>query len=66
MKPTICPLDNRPCERNCPDRYRHDPAGGCYLTTVVEYGAQIIWAGGDDVVIMFNARQKSRCQRCEH
>ena len=28
MKQLICPLDNRPCERDCPDRYKDRPEGG--------------------------------------
>lgn len=42
MKEIICPLDGRPCEKNCPDRYRDQPEGGCWITTAQELGAQVI------------------------
>lgn len=25
MKQRICPLDGKPCEKKCPDRYKDDP-----------------------------------------
>ncbi len=33
----ICPLDGRPCDPNCPDRYQDDPAGGCLTATLMEH-----------------------------
>ena len=33
MKDIICPLDGKPCEKDCPDRYIDHPGGGCFLTT---------------------------------
>lgn len=33
----ICPLDGRPCDPDCPDRYQDDPAGGCLTATLMEY-----------------------------
>lgn len=32
----LCPIDQMPCEKNCPDRYRDRPEGGCLLTTLLE------------------------------
>lgn len=51
MKQVICPLDNRPCERDCPDRYIDTP--GCFLTTAQELGANILDFGGGDVGMLF-------------
>lgn len=34
MKQRICPLDGKPCEKSCPDRYPNDPRGGCILVAV--------------------------------
>ena len=42
MKDVICPIDGRPCEMDCPDRYLEQPGGGCALTTAQELGAKII------------------------
>ena len=42
MKDIICPLDGKPCEKDCPDRYIDHPGGGCFLTTAQELGAKII------------------------
>jgi len=49
MKQVICPLDSRPCERDCPDRYIDKPDGGCFLTTARELGFQILYLGGGNV-----------------
>ncbi len=53
MKQVICPLDNHPCERDCPDRYKDRPEGGCMLTTAQAQGAKIVDFGGGDVGIVF-------------
>ena len=53
MKQLICPLDGKPCEAGCPDRYRDQPEGGCMLTTAQEQGARIIDFGGGNVGMMF-------------
>lgn len=42
MKEIICPLDNKPCEQNCPDRYTDTPDGGCFLTTAMELGITVV------------------------
>lgn len=34
MKQRICPLDGKPCEKSCPDRYPNDPRGGCILVAM--------------------------------
>lgn len=48
MKQVICPLDGKPCENDCPDRYKDQPEGGCFLTTAQELGANIIdFCGGN-------------------
>jgi len=28
MQQLICPLDGKPCEADCPDRYKDQPEGG--------------------------------------
>lgn len=53
MRQLICPLDGKPCARDCPDRYRDAPEGGCFLTTAQEQGANIIDFGGGNVGMMF-------------
>ncbi len=53
MKQMICPLDNQPCEADCPDRYQDQPEGGCFLTTAQEQGATILNLGGGDVGMLF-------------
>ncbi len=52
MQQIICPLDNLPCEQECPDRYQDQLEGGCFLTTALELGFNVIAihnapAGGD-------------------
>lgn len=51
MKQLICPIDNLPCEADCPDRYQDRP--GCTLTTAQELGAKILDFGGGNVGMMF-------------
>jgi len=53
----ICPLDGKPCESDCPDRYKDRPGGGCFLTTAQELGGQIITCGGTSIVA-FPAKDK--------
>lgn len=48
----ICPLDNRPCERDCPDRYTDRPEGGCLITTAFEQGCSLITLEDDHVAIV--------------
>ena len=43
MKQLLCPVDGKPCERDCPDRYRDRPAGGCFLTTFLEFPTPGCW-----------------------
>lgn len=42
MQTVICPIDNKPCDPNCPDRYWGELAGGCFLTTAIERGATAV------------------------
>lgn len=58
IKQRICPFDGEPCGKDCPDRYKDDPAGGCFLTTARELGV-ILWLVGDDQAIMiFNGGRR--------
>ena len=34
MNDRICPIDGKPCEKSCPDRYKDDPRGGCILVAM--------------------------------
>lgn len=43
MENLICPLDGKPCEQDCPDRYHDQPEGGCVLTTFLELGGNILF-----------------------
>lgn len=51
MSAVLCPLDGKPCEENCPDRYRDEPGGGCLLTTLMEFA---------DVMIVIKKRRPQR------
>ncbi len=59
MQQVICPLDNRPCELDCPDRYKDQPGGGCFLTTAQELGATILALGGNNAGILFAPRKEN-------
>lgn len=52
MKQVICPIDKKPCERDCPDRYHDRP--GCMLTTAQELGAKILDFGGGNIGMLFS------------
>ena len=43
MEQLICPIDGKPCEQDCPDRYHDQPEGGCVLTTFLELGGNILF-----------------------
>lgn len=49
MNEIICPIDGRPCDPSCPDRYIDHPEGGCILTTVTDLTDVVIvvdeWRG---------------------
>lgn len=53
MNQLTCPLDGKPCEQDCPDRYIDQPEGGCYLTTAQELGATILDFGGGTVGMLY-------------
>lgn len=57
MKDIICPLDGKPCEKDCPDRYIDHPGGGCFLTTAQELGTKIIDLGGGDVGVLLTPKR---------
>ena len=42
MNDRICPLDGKPCEKDCPDRFYDTPDGGCLLTMVQDRGGNIM------------------------
>ena len=51
MEPIICPIDGKPCEETCPDRYKDRAEGGCFMTTFIEV------CGPDSVIIMRSKRR---------
>ena len=53
MQDLICPLDGKPCEKDCPDRYVDQPEGGCFLTTAQELGGSVLDFGGGTVGLLF-------------
>lgn len=53
MKDRICPIDSRPCEKDCPDRFKDTPDGGCLLTLFEDMGAQIVHLGGQEYGAVF-------------
>lgn len=53
MKQLICPIDGKPCDPKCPDRYIDRAQGGCFLTTAYEAGATVINLGGGDFATLF-------------
>ena len=57
-KDITCPIDSRPCERDCPDRYTDRPEGGCLLTTALELGCSLVTLGGQDVAILFPPKNR--------
>lgn len=56
MKQIICPLDGKPCQADCPDRYTDTAEGGCLMTTAQEQGAQLIDFGGGMIGLYFDGR----------
>ena len=38
----ICPLDDHPCEKDCPDRFTDTPDGGCRLTLSLDMGINVL------------------------
>lgn len=42
MKQLVCPIDGKPCEKDCPDRYIDRAEGGCVLTTAREMGFNVL------------------------
>lgn len=62
MEQVICPLDNLPCELDCPDRYKDEPSGGCKLSTAAELGAKILDFGGGTIGLLFVPKNHERSQ----
>ncbi len=61
MEQRRCPLDGKPCEVNCPDRYRDEPEGGCILTTALDLGADLYRLdGGRDTAIVFTPGKETQ------
>lgn len=58
MQDLICPLDGKPCEKDCQDRYIDQPEGGCFLTTVQELGFMLVGLGGGDIAAIYTPKGK--------
>ena len=43
MQSIICPLDNTPCDPECPDRFHDTEEGGCILTLAAEMGCRVLY-----------------------
>ena len=41
MREVICPVDGRPCDPECPDRFTDRPEGGCILTMAADMGCKV-------------------------
>lgn len=42
MSDRICPLDGKPCKKDCLDRFHDTPDGGCLLTMVQDMGGNVM------------------------
>lgn len=42
MNEIICPIDGKPCDPACPNRYIDQPGGGCVLSTVADMSDTVI------------------------
>ena len=49
MTDVICPLDGKPCEKECPDRFVDTPDGGCLLTMALGVGASVMYLDGRSI-----------------
>ena len=38
----VCPIDGKPCDPACPNRYIDQPGGGCVLSTVADMSDTVI------------------------
>lgn len=47
-----CPLDGKPCEKDCPDRFHDTPDGGCQLTIVQDMGGKLLFVDGQEVIML--------------
>lgn len=52
MKDRICPLDGKPCEKDCPDCFHDTPDGGCQLTIVQDMGGKLLFVDGQEVIML--------------
>lgn len=59
MKDLICPLDGKPCEKDCLDRYTDRPEGGCSLTTAQELGGSVFDLPGAFAGILFTPNSQA-------
>lgn len=58
MNQVICPIDQLPCEADCPDRYHDTPEGGCFLTTAMELGFKMAAFQNGDCALVYTPKGK--------
>lgn len=55
MNDRICPIDGKPCEKDCPDRFHDTPDGGCLLTLCQDMGIPVLYTDGQDFRALSNS-----------
>ena len=53
VREVTCPLDGKPCDPECPDRFHDRPEGGCVLTLAQDLGAAVKPINDEYAVIIF-------------
>ena len=44
-----CPVDGKPCDPECPDRFHDTPDGGCFLTVAMEHADAVLLLEGNSL-----------------
>ena len=42
MQKIRCPIDGKPCDEHCRHRDTDAPEGGCFITTAIEMGTNVL------------------------
>ena len=58
MQQIICPIDKKPCDPACPDRFTDRPEGGCLMTEAQAHGALVLPQPNGTALIVFGAGQQ--------
>ena len=51
----ICPIDRRPCDPACPDRYVDQEGGGCFITTAQELEIPVFLVENEEDIQLISA-----------